>query len=167
MGEEVVEGEIPEKYLKSEEVSRRARRAHRRERRRTDERLPRRQGAIVEELKKTFRKAVIANEIFPVFTGSALKNKGVQLVLDAVVDYLPSPLDLPPVRHQSEDGRRISAMHRRRAVHALAFKLQTDPFVGAAHLLPRLLGYDRAGSYIYNATPAPRRARRPHRAPPG
>src|SRR5882762_5616909 len=48
-------------------------------------------------LKKTLRKAVIANEIFPVFAGSALKNKGVQLVLDAVVDYLPSPFDIPPI----------------------------------------------------------------------
>jgi translation elongation factor EF-G len=52
----------------------------------------------IDELKKIIRKAVIANKIFPVFTGSALKNVGVQLVLDAVVDYLPSPLDLPPVK---------------------------------------------------------------------
>ena len=52
----------------------------------------------LEQLKTTLRKAVIANKIFPVYTGSALKNKGVQLVLDAVVDYLPSPLDMPPVK---------------------------------------------------------------------
>src|SRR5581483_9742650 len=54
--------------------------------------------ATLEQLKSALRKAVIANKIFPVYTGSALKNKGVQLVLDAVVDYLPSPVDLPPVK---------------------------------------------------------------------
>jgi elongation factor G len=52
----------------------------------------------VEELKKALRKATIANTIIPVFTGTALKNKGIQLALDAVVDYLPSPLDIPPVK---------------------------------------------------------------------
>jgi len=62
-------------------------------------RIPRGQGAFARRTEGDFlRKAVIHNKIFPVFTGSALKNKGVQLVLDAVVDYLPSPLDLPPVK---------------------------------------------------------------------
>jgi len=108
----------------------------------------------VDELKKILRKAVIANEIFPVFTGSALKNKGVQLVLDAVVDYLPSPLDLPPVtrtnpktgdpieRHASDDE----------PFTALAFKLQTDPFVGALTFFRVYAGSLEAGSYVYNST---------------
>ncbi len=105
-------------------------------------------------LKKILRKAVIANEIFPVYTGSALKNKGVQLVLDAVVDYFPSPLDLPPVtginpktdepveRHPSDDE----------PFTALAFKLQTDPFVGALTFFRVYSGTVSAGSYIYNST---------------
>ncbi|MES2202994.1 MAG: elongation factor G [Patescibacteria group bacterium] len=106
------------------------------------------------ELKTTLRKAVIANEIFPVYTGSALKNKGVQLVLDAVVDYLPSPLDMPPVtginpktgdpiqRHASDDE----------PFTALAFKLQADPFVGQLTFFRVYSGTIEAGSYIYNST---------------
>ncbi|MBU6323733.1 MAG: elongation factor G [Patescibacteria group bacterium] len=105
------------------------------------------------ELKKLLRKAVIANEIFPVYCGSALKNKGVQLVLDGVVDYLPSPLDLPPVtgvnpktgepieRHAADDE----------PFTALAFKLQTDPFVGALTFFRVYAGSLTAGSYVYNA----------------
>jgi elongation factor G len=85
-----------------------------------------------EELKKTLRKAVIANEIFPVMTGSALKNTGVQLILDAVVDFLPSPVDLPPVK--GTDPKTGEEIERHASDDepfcALAFKLQTDPFVG-------------------------------------
>ena len=106
------------------------------------------------ELKSILRKAVINNEIFPVYTGSALKNKGVQLVLDAVVDYLPSPLDLKPAtginpktgepieRHASDDE----------PFCALAFKLQTDPFVGALTFFRVYSGTLTAGSYVYNST---------------
>jgi elongation factor G len=90
--------EVPEQYLEEAKKYRaELHRAHRRARRRADERVPRRQRAFARGAQEAPRKAVIANEIFPVYTGSALKNKGVQLVLDAVVDYLPSPLDLPPV----------------------------------------------------------------------
>ncbi|TSC70853.1 MAG: elongation factor G [Parcubacteria group bacterium Gr01-1014_49] len=108
----------------------------------------------LDELKKILRKAVIHNEIFPVYCGSALKNKGVQLVLDAVVDYLPSPLDLPPAtgknpktgepieRHASDDE----------PFCALAFKLQTDPFVGALTFFRVYSGTLAAGSYVYNST---------------
>jgi elongation factor G len=83
-------------------------------------------------LKATLRKAVIANKIFPVLTGSSLKNKGVQRVLDAVVDYLPSPLDLPQAQGTNPD---TGAEETRPAddsapFAALVFKLQTDPFVG-------------------------------------
>lgn len=106
----------------------------------------------VDELKRVLRKAVIANKIFPVFTGSALKNKGVQLVLDAVVDYLPSPLDIPPAigidpktggevtRHASDEE----------PFAALAFKLQADPFVGQLTFFRVYSGTVEAGSYIYN-----------------
>ena len=104
-------------------------------------------------LKKLLRKGVIANEIFPVYAGSALKNKGVQLVLDGVVDYLPSPLDIPPIegtdpdhndelifRHASDDE----------PFSALAFKVATDPFVGQLIFFRVYSGTLTAGSYIYN-----------------
>jgi len=110
--------------------------------------------ASVEDLKKTLRKAVIANEIFPVFTGSALKNKGVQLVLDAVVDLLPSPLDIPPVK--GIDPRNGEEIIRHASdtdpFSALAFKLQADPFVGQLTFFRVYSGTIESGSYIYNAT---------------
>lgn len=108
----------------------------------------------IDELKAVIRKAVIANKLFPVFTGSALKNKGVQLVLDAVVDFLPCPLDIPPV-HGTDPvtGDEIS----RKASDdepfaALAFKLQTDPFVGQLTFFRVYSGTVESGSYIYNST---------------
>ncbi len=107
----------------------------------------------VEELKKTLRKAVINNEIFPVYTGSALKNKGVQLVLDAVVDYLPSPVDLADVKGiNPKTGEEITRKaDDSEPFTALAFKLQTDPFVGALTFFRVYAGTVSAGSYIYNA----------------
>lgn len=106
------------------------------------------------ELKKILRQAVIANKVFPVFTGTALKNKGVQLVLDAVVDYLPSPLDLPPVK--GTDPRTGEEIERqaddREPFAALAFKLQADPFVGQLTFFRVYSGTVEAGSYIYNST---------------
>ncbi|MEN9390659.1 MAG: elongation factor [Candidatus Parcubacteria bacterium] len=107
----------------------------------------------LEELKKTLRKAVIANEIVPVYCGSALKNKGVQPVLDAVVDYLPSPLDMPPVT--GIDPKTGETIVRKPSDEepfcALAFKLQTDPFVGALTFFRVYSGTVAAGSYIYNS----------------
>jgi elongation factor G len=107
-----------------------------------------------EELKKTLRKAVIANEIFPVMTGSSLKNIGVQLILDAVVDYLPSPVDLPPVdgTNPKTDAPETREASDTAPFCALAFKLQTDPFVGALTFFRVYSGTVKAGSYIYNAT---------------
>ncbi|MEK7178893.1 MAG: elongation factor G, partial [Patescibacteria group bacterium] len=108
----------------------------------------------LESLQKALRKAVVTNEIFPVFCGSALKNKGVQLILNAVVDYLPSPLDIPPiiginpktgeetVRHSSDDE----------PFSALAFKLQADPFVGMLTFFRVYSGTVDAGTYIFNST---------------
>ncbi|HEV7121282.1 MAG TPA: elongation factor G [Candidatus Paceibacterota bacterium] len=154
MGEVVTESEIPEQYLEE------AKKYHAEFVERIVENDDAQMNAYlegnepsIEELKKTLRKAIIANEIFPVYTGSSLKNKGVQLVLDAVVDYLPSPLDLKPVtginpktdepiqRHASDDE----------PFTALAFKLQTDPFVGALTFFRVYAGKVSAGSYIYNA----------------
>ena len=108
----------------------------------------------IDALKKEIRKAVIANELVPVFTGSALKNKGVQLVLDAVIDYLPSPLDIPPVKgtdpKTEEDIERSASDDEPFA--ALAFKLQTDPFVGQLTYFRVYSGTLEAGSYVYNTT---------------
>ncbi len=110
--------------------------------------------ASVEDLKKILRKAVIANKIFPVMTGSALKNKGVQLVLDAVVDYLPSPLDIAAVK--GTDPKTGLQIERHPSdsepFAALAFKLQADPFVGQLTFFRVYSGTVEAGSYIYNAT---------------
>ncbi len=154
MGENVDEGEIPEKYLEDAKMYRAE----------LVERIVENDEAqltaffegtepSLEELKKTLRKAVIANQIFPVYTGSALKNKGVQLVLDAVVDYLPSPLDLPPVKGTNpKTGEEITRKaDDNEPFTALAFKLQTDPFVGALTFFRVYAGTVSAGSYIYNA----------------
>jgi elongation factor G len=107
----------------------------------------------LEDLKKTLRKAVINNRIFPVMTGSALKNKGVQLVLDAVVDYLPSPLDLVAVK--GIDPNTGAGVERHPSDSepfcALAFKLQADPFVGQLTFFRVYSGTVSAGTYLYNA----------------
>lgn len=105
------------------------------------------------ELKATLRKAVIHNQIFPVLTGSSLKNKGVQLVLDAVVDYLPSPLDLPSAKGKNTD---TGAEEMRPAKDdgpfaALVFKLQVDPFVGALSFFRVYSGSISAGDTVYNS----------------
>lgn len=108
----------------------------------------------VDDLKKSLRKGVIANEIIPVYTGSALKNTGVQLVLDAVVDFLPSPEDVPPItgidpKTGEQDTREASDDA---PFSALAFKLQTDPYVGQLTFFRVYSGTVSAGSYVYNAT---------------
>lgn len=108
----------------------------------------------VADLKKTLRKAVIENKLIPVFTGSALKNLGVQLVLDAVVDYLPNPTDIPPIT--GEDPKTHEEITREASdeapFSALAFKLQSDPFVGQLTYFRVYSGTVSAGSYVYNAT---------------
>ena len=106
------------------------------------------------DLKATLRKAVLANQLFPVMTGSALKNIGVQLVLDAVVDYLPAPTDLPPVKgiNPKTDEEVTRSASDEEPFCSLAFKLQTDPFVGQLTFFRVYSGVVKAGSYIYNAT---------------
>ena len=108
----------------------------------------------VDRLKALTRKAVIANKIFPVFTGSALKNVGVQLVLDGVVDYLPSPLDMPAIKGIDPNTGEEILRHAsdEEPFSALAFKLQNDPFVGALTFFRVYSGTIEAGTYIYNAT---------------
>ncbi|MDE2172421.1 MAG: elongation factor G [Patescibacteria group bacterium] len=107
----------------------------------------------LDELKTLTRKAVIANDLFPVFTGSALKNVGVQLVLDAVVDYLPSPLDIPPVKGIDPNTGAEVVRHTSdtEPFCAMAFKLQNDPFVGALTFFRVYSGTIEAGTYIYNS----------------
>lgn len=108
----------------------------------------------LEDLKRELRRAVIAGEIVPVFTGTSLKNKGVQLVLDAVVDYLPSPLDIPPVK--GTDPKTGAETTREASddapFSALAFKVATDPFVGQLTYFRVYSGKLEAGSYVLNTT---------------
>ena len=108
----------------------------------------------LEKLKIALRKGVIALNVIPVFTGSALKNKGVQKLLDAVVDYLPSPLDIPPVK--GIDPKTDEEVERKASddepFAALAFKLQADPFVGQLTFFRVYSGTLEAGSYVYNST---------------
>ncbi len=107
----------------------------------------------VEELKKVLRKAVCENKIVPVTCGTAFKNKGVQLLLDAVMDYMPSPLDVKAIEGELEDGTKV-ARHSSEAepFSALAFKIMTDPYVGRLTFLRVYSGKLTAGSYVLNAT---------------
>ncbi len=108
----------------------------------------------VDELKIAVRKAVIASKFFPVFCGSALKNKGVQLVLDAVCEYLPSPLDIPAPKGIDPRTGEIVEMEvsDTAPLSALAFKIQSDPFVGTLTYIRVYTGVLTAGSYVYNST---------------
>ena len=108
----------------------------------------------LETLKKLLRKCVLDLSIVPVFCGSAYKNKGVQLVLDAVVDYLPSPADLPPVKgHDLKTGEDIERHPSDgEPFAALAFKVAADPFVGTLTFFRVYSGVLQKGSYILNAT---------------
>jgi len=124
-----VDENVMEKYLSGEEIS-------------------------VNEIKSALRKGTIDMKFTPVICGSAFKNKGVQLLLDAIVDYLPSPLDIPPVTGiRPSDGVEVE----RKASDdepfaALAFKIMTDPFVGQLTFVRVYSGVLSAGSYVYNST---------------
>lgn len=108
----------------------------------------------IDELKKLLRKATLEVKLIPVFTGTALRNKGVQLVLDGVVDYLPSPLDIPPVKgiDPKTGGEIIRNASDAEPFSALAFKLQNDPFVGQLTFFRVYSGSIEAGTYVYNST---------------
>ncbi|MBU6390064.1 elongation factor G [Patescibacteria group bacterium] len=154
-GEKVVEGEIPDEYREEAKKFRNE----------MVEKIVEHDDALmhayldgkeitIDDLKRVLRKTVIENKIFPVFTGSALKNKGVQLVLDAVVDYLPSPLDIPPVVGKDPNTGEEAVRHAsdEEPFSALIFKLQSDPFVGQLSFFRVYSGAVSAGSYIYNST---------------
>jgi elongation factor G len=155
LGDNVIEKEIPEN-LKEEAAKYRAELVERivendeqaMDKYLAGEEIP------LSDLKKILRKAVIENKIFPVFCGSALKNKGVQLILDAVVDYLPSPLDMPAIK--GIDPKTGGEIERHPSdsepFSALAFKLQADPFVGQLTFFRVYSGTIESGSYIYNAS---------------
>jgi elongation factor G len=104
----------------------------------------------VEEIKHAIRTQVIAGKIFPTIPGSAYKNKGVQYVLDAVRDYLPSPLDVPaPVAHDKEGGDVVLSIDPKAPFVALAFKITTDQF-GTLTFFRVYSGTVKSGSYVYN-----------------
>ena len=104
-------------------------------------------------IKAAIRKATITNKMTPVLCGSSYKNKGVQLLLDAIVDYLPSPLDVPPIEGVDMEGNPVE---RHAAddepLSALAFKIVSDPFVGKLAYVRIYSGDMKSGSYIYNST---------------
>lgn len=132
MIEKVVEfdEEVMEKYLEGKEIS-------------------------IEELKRSIRKGVIANKIYPVFCGAALQNIGVQLVLDAVNDYLPSPLDVPDIKGMDprDENKKIMVRADDNGPFAgLAFKIATDPFIGKLCFIRIYSGLLKSGSYIINSS---------------
>ena len=155
MGEKVIEGEIPAEYLdKAKEW-----------RERMVEKIAEVDDALTEkfiggeeisvaELKKVLRQATIDVRLHPVLTGTALRNKGVQLVLDAVVDYLPSPVDIPPVKgiDPKTDQEVVRETRDEEKFSALAFKIATDPFVGQLTFFRVYSGTVKAGSYVLNST---------------
>lgn len=108
----------------------------------------------VQEIKAAIRKGVISRNVYPVFCGTAFKNKGVQLLLDAVVDYLPSPLDVPAVKGvDANTGAEITRESDSKGPFAaLAFKIMSDPFVGLLTFVRIYSGTLTSGSYVYNAS---------------
>ncbi|MBI5786952.1 MAG: elongation factor G, partial [Candidatus Niyogibacteria bacterium] len=154
-GEKVREEEVPEKFkdelkkLRSETLEKIAE---------TDDALLEKylegKELDLEEIKQALRRATINYKLVPLLCGSALKNKGVQLLLDAVVDYLPSPVDLPPVEgtHPKSGEKITRKADDSEPFSALAFKLQTDPFVGQLTYFRVYSGILSAGSYILNVS---------------
>ena len=107
----------------------------------------------VDEIKSVIRKAVLTGEFHPVFCGSAYKNKNIQLLLDGVVDYLPSPLDIPPAKGTDNRGNEIVCQPDDNApLGALAFKIATDPFIGRLAYVRVYSGVLKSGSYVLNST---------------
>jgi elongation factor G len=109
----------------------------------------------VEEIRRAVRKATLAMAFVPVFCGASFKNKGVQALLDAVIDYLPSPADIPAIQgHAPDNDAEIIERHADdgEPFSALAFKVATDPFVGRLTYFRVYSGKLEAGSYVYNAT---------------
>jgi elongation factor G len=107
----------------------------------------------VPDLKRALRQGTVETKIFPVICGSSYKNKGVQLMLDAVIDYLPAPVDVPDIRGTLDDGSEvIRKSSDNQPFSALAFKIMTDPYVGRLTFIRVYSGVLNSGSYVLNAT---------------
>ena len=107
----------------------------------------------VEEIKAIIRKAVLTGEFHPVFCGSAYKNKNIQLLLDGVIDYLPSPLDIPAAKGTNDMGEEVVCKpDDNEPLGALAFKIATDPFIGRLAYVRVYSGTLKSGSYVLNST---------------
>ena len=107
----------------------------------------------IADMKAALRKGTIANEAVPVFCGSAYKNKGVQKMLDGVIEYMPAPTDIPDITGTDEDGNEVTRPSSDEAPFAaLAFKIMTDPFVGKLAFFRVYSGTLNSGSYVLNAT---------------
>jgi len=154
LGKDMREEEIPAEYVEQAEEYRNAMIEAIAE---TDEELMEKylegEELTIEELKTALRKATIANEIYPCICGSSYKNKGVQEMIDGVVDYLPSPLDVPAIKGTTLEGEED---HRNSSdsepLSALAFKIATDPFVGKLAFTRIYSGVMQSGSYVLNST---------------
>ena len=107
-----------------------------------------------DEIKRAIRKATISVEITPVLCGSSYKNRGVQPLLDAIIDYMPSPLDIPPIKgidlNTDEEAERLSSDDE--PFSALAFKIMSDPYVGKLAFFRVYSGTLKSGSYVYNSS---------------
>lgn len=119
--------DLAEKYLNEEEIS-------------------------IDEVKAALRRGTVDQKIALAFCGTAFKNKGVQPLLDAVIDYLPSPLDVPPVEATSEDGEKVVTIKADPSgdFYGLIFKIMTDPYVGILNFVRVYSGELSSGSYVYN-----------------
>ncbi|MDP4095954.1 elongation factor G [Paenibacillus sp. P96] len=107
----------------------------------------------IEEIKGALRQGVVEVKIFPVICGSSYRNKGVQLMLDAVIDFLPAPIDVPDIKGLLEDGTEaVRKSSDEESFSALAFKIMTDPYVGKLTFFRVYSGVLQSGSYVLNAT---------------
>ncbi len=153
-GERVVEKEVPEDYLEKAKEWREKMVEKIAE---SDEVLTEKflngEEIGVDELKNVLRKGVINTRLVPILVGTALRNKGIQLVIDAVVDYLPSPIDIPSVRGiDPKTGNEIERKaNDNESFSALAFKIATDPFVGQLTFFRVYSGILKAGTYVLNS----------------
>ncbi|HEB14102.1 MAG TPA: GTP-binding protein, partial [candidate division WWE3 bacterium] len=154
MGEKVVEEEVPDDLM--EELKKYRAKTIEAVAEEDEELLEKYVGGedpTQDELKRALRSATLAGQVFPVLCGSSLKNKGVQKVLDAVIDYLPSPLDTPPVTGIDFEGKEATRKtDESEPFSALAFKVQTDPFVGRLTYIRVYSGKLESGSYVLNST---------------
>jgi len=155
MGEKIIEGEIPAELMDKAKMWREKMVEKIAE---SDEALTEKwlagEEITVPEMKKALRKAVLETRLYPIFTGTALRNKGVQLVLNGVVDYLPSPLDIKPVKATdlNTDQEILLPADPKGQFAALAFKIATDPFIGQLTFFRVYSGTLKAGSYILNSS---------------